>query len=58
MDSSGAVPTFDSFTAAVVEYADAPDECTIYPTDVAEGLRTTTWITAAAGSFCSVENRR
>ncbi|WP_336359747.1 DUF7511 domain-containing protein [Haladaptatus sp. ZSTT2] len=37
---------------AVVEgYDDAPDECTIFPLYVDEGAQTTTWISAAEGSF-------
>ncbi|WP_338729378.1 hypothetical protein [Haladaptatus sp. DJG-WS-42] len=37
---------------AIVEgYDDAPDECTIFPLYVDETVQTTTWISAAEGSF-------
>lgn len=48
---------FESFEATVVSYEDAPDECTIYPTDVSGDRRTTTWITAKEGSFFSLPAR-
>ena len=41
----------EQFRAAVVDYDDAPDECTIYPRTVSERQRTTAWITAREGSF-------
>lgn len=44
-------------SAEVVSYDDAPDECTIYPEDVSDAQRTTAWITARGGSFCSVDTR-
>jgi hypothetical protein len=50
-------PVLESFEATVVRYEDAPDECTIYPTDVSGHRRTTTWITAKEGSFCSLPSR-
>jgi hypothetical protein len=50
-------PDFESFEATVVSYEDAPDECTIYPTDVSGHRRTTTWITAKEGSFCQLPSR-
>jgi hypothetical protein len=48
---------FESFEATVVSYDDAPDECTIYPTDITGDRRTTTWITAKEGSFLSLPAR-
>lgn len=42
--------------AEVVNYDDAPDECTIFPEDVSEERRTTVWITARGDSFCSVRS--
>lgn len=44
--------------AEVVSYDDAPDECTVFPEDVAEEQRTTAWITARGESFCSVHTRQ
>lgn len=44
--------------ATVVEYEDAPDECTIYPQDVSHWDRMTTWITAEEGSFVELESQR
>lgn len=41
--------------ATVVEYDDAPDECTMYPEDASEWERMTTWITAREGSFVDLE---
>lgn len=38
--------------AEVVSYDDAPSECTLYPDDVPEAERTTTWITAQGDAFC------
>lgn len=57
MSSHRTVPAFDSFAATIVTHEDAPDECTIYPRDVDEASRTTTWITAKEGSFCSSRSR-
>jgi len=48
----------EQFRAAVVDYDDAPDECTIYPRTVSEDQRTTAWITAREGSFCSLPAMR
>jgi hypothetical protein len=43
----------------VEQYDDAPDECTIFPhTASAELPRTTAWVTAEEGSYCSLENSR
>lgn len=41
--------------STVVEYEDAPDECTIFPGNVAGCERTTTWITAEEGAFVELE---
>ncbi len=43
--------------AEIVEYDDAPSECTIYPDDVTEAQRATTWITARGDAFCSLHSR-
>ena len=37
--------------ATVVEYEDAPDECTIFPRGVSGVERMTTWISAEEGSY-------
>lgn len=37
--------------ATIVEYEDAPNECTIYPNGVSEMERMTTWISAEEGSY-------
>jgi hypothetical protein len=43
----------------VERYDDAPDECTIFPRAAsAEFPRTTTWMTAQEGSYCSLEESR
>ncbi len=44
--------------ARLVTYADAPDELTVFPREVPEGARATTWITAQAGSFVALEDWR
>lgn len=41
--------------ATIVEYEDAPDECTIYPSDTAGVERMTTWISAKEGSYVDLE---
>ncbi len=42
--------------ATIVEYDNAPNECTIFPRE-ASGLRQmTTWITAKEGSFIDLES--
>jgi hypothetical protein len=43
----------------VEQYDDAPDECTIFPRRASsEFPRTTTWLTAQEGSYCSLEESR
>lgn len=37
--------------ATIVEYDDAPDECTIYPRGVSGMERMTTWISAKEESY-------
>lgn len=43
--------------AEVVSYDDAPSECTMFPDDVSEDQRTTTWITARGDAFCPLTAR-
>ncbi|SEH12694.1 hypothetical protein SAMN04487967_0920 [Natronorubrum sediminis] len=47
--------TLDSVT---IENDDAPDECAIFPRGVSDDILTTTWITAQADSFVSLESMR
>ncbi|WP_380679649.1 DUF7511 domain-containing protein [Salinigranum sp. GCM10025319] len=43
----------------VEEYDNAPDECTIFPRTASADLpRTTAWLTAEEGSYCSLEDAR
>jgi len=44
--------------ARIVRYDTAPDELTLYPADVTDGRRATTWISAQEGSFVALEDRR
>ena len=67
-DSDSASPTADDarvahrepdavlrqYTAELAHYADAPDECTIYPTNATEEELVTTWISAQEGSYVSL----
>lgn len=45
-------------TAEVVEYADEPTECTIYPGDAPAELLLTTWVSAREGSFVKLGEMR
>ena len=42
--------------ATVVEYEDAPNECTIYPSGVSGMERMTTWISAKEGAYVDLES--
>ena len=44
--------------ATVQQFDGRPDECTIYPAAVDPDRRTTTWITATEGAFCSLDDCR
>jgi hypothetical protein len=44
--------------ATVVEYEDAPDECTIFPRRVSGIERMTTWISAEESSYVDLESIR
>ena len=44
--------------AHVERYEDAPDECTIYPGDVAGEELVTHWLSAAEGSYVSLAAMR
>lgn len=51
----GMETTGTSLQATVVEYENAPDECTLFPRDVSGMDRMTTWITAKEDSFVDLE---
>lgn len=42
--------------STVVEYDDAPDECTIYPRGVSKMERMTTWISAKEGAYVDLDS--
>ena len=44
--------------ARLVRYANAPDELTVFPREVPEEARATTWLTAQEGSFVDLESHR
>lgn len=54
MDTDPGSQQFEQYEAKIVAYDDAPDECTIYPYNVDESARATTWVSAKAGSFYSI----
>jgi hypothetical protein len=39
------------FDSKIVEYDDAPDECTIFATDAGRDQQTTAWLSAKEGSY-------
>lgn len=57
MGTNWEIPAFESFESMVVCYEDAPNQCTIRPRDVEPERERTAWITAAEGSYCSLEFR-
>ena len=44
--------------ATVVEYEEAPNECTIHPRGVSGMDRMTTWISAEEGAYVDLESFR
>ncbi|WP_049985929.1 DUF7511 domain-containing protein [Halobellus rufus] len=44
--------------ATIVEYENAPNECTIHPLDPPDSNRTTEWITAREGSYLHLRDCR
>lgn len=59
MSSTGQTGTRSQpLRATLVEYEDAPTECTIHPVDPPTERETTEWITAREGSFASLANLR
>lgn len=57
-DSHGVRGATMRLRATVVEYDDAPNECTIYPDGVSRMERVTTWVSAREGSYVDLESRR
>jgi len=55
-DSGGLWTATTRLRATVVEYEDAPDECTIFPPGVSQMERMTTWISAKEGSYVDLES--
>ncbi|SFR51033.1 DUF7511 domain-containing protein [Halogeometricum limi] len=48
----------EALVAAVVEYDDEPDECTIYPLHADEEERLTTWVSAKSDTYVDLEAMR
>jgi len=51
-------PSGRRYVARVETYDDAPDECTIFPEDADADELPTTWVSAEAGSYVSLEAMR
>ncbi len=51
-------PDDPSTQSTVVEYDDAPNECTIFLSGVSRTERMTTWITAKEGSYVDLQSAR
>jgi hypothetical protein len=47
-----------TYRAVVETYDDEPDQCTIFPREIADLDRMTTWITAREDSFTALERMR
>ncbi|QWC20193.1 hypothetical protein [Halorubrum sp. 2020YC2] len=58
MNTDSRTPTYEVFEAAIVSDDEDSTECTIFPRDVDEDRRTTAWITAREGAYCSVDSMR
>lgn len=58
MELDGDDHRIESLEATVVNYDDAPDECTIYPRAVRTEQRTTVWLSAKEGSYCGLLEMR
>lgn len=55
-DHDGALGGSLQLRATVVEYENAPDECTIYPRGVSGMEQMTTWMSAEEDSFVDLES--
>lgn len=58
MNTDSGTPGYEVFEASIVSDDEQSTECTIYPTDVDEDRRTTAWITAREGAYCSAASMR
>jgi hypothetical protein len=58
MNTDSGTPRYEVFEAAIVSGDGRSTECTIYPRDVDEDRRTTAWITAREGAYCSAASMR
>ncbi|WP_435101636.1 DUF7511 domain-containing protein [Halarchaeum sp. P4] len=55
-DAGDDAPAHPSLVARVEEYDDEPDVCTLHPRDPEHRL--TEWVSAAAGSYVSLDEMR
>jgi hypothetical protein len=53
MDTDSRTPEYEVFEAKIVSGDGESTECTIFPRDAAADRRTTAWITARDGAYCS-----
>ncbi|QUO46897.1 MULTISPECIES: DUF7511 domain-containing protein [Halorubrum] len=58
MNTDSRAPEYEVFEAAIVSDDGAATECTIFPRDAGEDERTTAWITAREGAYCSAASMR
>ncbi|VTT88152.1 hypothetical protein DM2_1486 [Halorubrum sp. DM2] len=58
MSTDSQTPRYEVFEAAIVSDNGRSTECTIFPRDVDEDRRTTAWITAHEGAYCSAASMR
>jgi hypothetical protein len=47
-----------ALSLAVVQYADSPDRCTIYPPDATGDERLSTWLSANRDAFVDLDTMR
>lgn len=55
-ETNDAADTWSGLTAEVIEPAEEPPHCTIYPRDVDPGLALTTWVTARGDAFVDLDD--
>ncbi|GGL53808.1 DUF7511 domain-containing protein [Halocalculus aciditolerans] len=51
-------PDADALAAVVESGVTGPDRCTVYPRDLPEADRTTTWLTVNASVLCDLDDHR
>jgi hypothetical protein len=56
--TDGAPEPPEAYAAVVVPSDDEPDECTVFPVEASDEELVTTWISAAEGSFVSLDEMR